>query len=363
MTTITRKIEVYINEPDKEVKEEHFKKLHSWRFVCIKAANLLSTHLYTQDNIKSFIYLTEEIKVKLANSAKDPDGILTTSGQNAGYQLLSSLFKGEIPTDILSNLNANISKTYKAEKDEYFKGERSLRNYRKNIPIPFSSSNIEFKKEKEDDYNYIFSLYKIPFKTYLGRDRSHNKVIIERIISREYKLCNSSLQYDAERKKWFFLLCVTIPDTRLQPVPGMKVEAELGIEIPITARCGKFTHEIGTKEEFLYNRIRIQSKLHNLQKDLRYVRGGTGRKDKLQAVDRFQEKEKNYIATKLHTYSKILINFAVKMRAESITLVKQTEKEEQAKEDQFLLRNWSFHNLKQMIEYKAKRVGIEIISE
>jgi hypothetical protein len=34
-----------------------------------------------------------------------------------------------------------------------------------------------------------------------------------------------------------------------------------------------------------------------------------------------------------------------------------------AKEDAFLLRNWSYFNLKDKITYKAARVGINVIIE
>jgi IS605 OrfB family transposase len=166
--------------------------------------------------------------------------------------------------------------------------------------------------------------------------------------------------YNERKKKWFLLLCVKIPDTRLKAIKGMVVNATLDIDAPIIATCGNNKDVIGNKEEYLYTRLRIQSKLHNLQKALRYANGGHGRKNKLAAIDRFHKKETNYTTTKLHTYSRLLVNFAIKMRAESIVLDNLLIKETETKEDAFLLRNWGYYGLKEMIKYKAKSVGIAV---
>lgn len=360
MAIITRKIEVYVDCVDKDEKKAHYDTLFSWNRITHKAANILSSHLFTQDSIKDMLYLDEGIKVKLADKAKDEEGILNTSYQNSGYRLLSGMFKGQIPMDIISQLNNNIQKTYKEEKTEYFTGKRSLRSYRENVPMPFSSRLVSFV---ECGKNYIFSFYKIPFKTTMGADLSGNFIIIDRINAGEYKFCNSSLKYDSKKKKWFLLLCVDIPNTRLQAKKGVIVEANLGISTPIVAEYGKQIHHIGNDHEYLYQRLRIQAKLTDLQKSLRYANGGNGRKGKLQAIDRFHKKEKNYITTKLHTYSRILVNYAIKLKAESIVLKNQGSKEVEIKESEFLLRNWGYYGLKEMIAYKCNRVGINLIIE
>ncbi|MBE7173987.1 MAG: hypothetical protein INR73_25665, partial [Williamsia sp.] len=88
-----------------------------------------------------------------------------------------------------------------------------------------------------------------------------------------------------------------------------------------------------------------------------------GRKRKLAALERFEEKEKNYVDTKLHTYSRRLVDLCIRHHAGSLILAEQSEKEEAAKEDVFLLRNWSYYGLKQKIAYKAHKAGIFIVEE
>ena len=66
---------------------------------------------------------------------------------------------------------------------------------------------------------------------------------------------------------------------------------------------------------------------------------------------------------KLHVYSRKLIDLCVKYHAATLILVNQELKEEIAKEDPFLLQNWSYYNLKEKITYKAERAGIQLIVE
>ena len=151
----------------------------------------------------------------------------------------------------------------------------------------------------------------------------------------------------------------------------------LGLEYPLQYNCesevkgiddtGVKWQTIGTKEEFIYHRTQIQAAMRRCQINCRWTKGGKGRKRKLQALDRFEEKEKNYVTTRLHTYSRELINRAVKNRCATIILVDQEEREQKAKDynqrgEPFVLRNWSYYGLKTMIAYKARMVGIEVIT-
>ena len=101
----TRKIQLLIDLPTKDEKKEVMDMMYQWRDRCFRAANLIVTHLYVQEMIKEFSYLSEGIKYKLADEKKDEKGILNRSRINTTYRLVSDRFKGEIPTNILSTLN------------------------------------------------------------------------------------------------------------------------------------------------------------------------------------------------------------------------------------------------------------------
>ena len=68
---LTRKIQLLVDLPTQEERKEALDKLYQWQNRCFRAANLIVSHLYVQENIKDFFYLSEGIKYKLANEKKD----------------------------------------------------------------------------------------------------------------------------------------------------------------------------------------------------------------------------------------------------------------------------------------------------
>lgn len=357
---LTRKIQVFIDGDDKEKRAEYYKTLFTWQDLVYRGSNLVLTHQYVQENIKDFIYLKEDIKVKLADHAKDPDGILNTSRMNTTYRVLSRYFKGEIPSDILSNINASLIKTFNTDRSAYWKGEKSLRNFKKTMPIPFSGKQVKLSND-EKGRDFKFTLFKIPFRTYLGKDRSDKRVLLQRALAGQIKICASSLQI--VKGKLFLLLALELPKKDHQLKDHIIAEASLSVEHPITVQIHKEQFQIGNKEEFLYRRMAIQAARHRIQKAAAFNQGGKGRKKKLKSLEQFNEKEKRYVDSRLHLYSRRLIDTCVKSQAGTLLLVNQTNKEEIAQEDEFLLRNWSYYGLVEKIKYKADMAGINLIVE
>jgi len=414
---ITRKIEIYVHEEDKEMKQNYMNTIFEWRDWVRRAANLIVSHKFVQMNVRDFNYFQEEvmerflkdnpdrrvinkkgketIKFNVSDVLKDEKGL---SEQNTTYRLVAMLLKGKVPADIYSCLNQLICKSFKEDSKEVYKGDAAIRSYKNNIPMPFSAKalgNIHKVMEEYTDTKtgeiksaprYYFTLFGIPFACMLGSDRSNNGVIIDRCISGEYKLCSSSIAFQKvadrttgkKKTKLFLHLCVDIPQQEVKLNPKKIMYCYLGIAHPIeynyevqAKNCfdsGVKWSSIGDMEEFLYRRRQIQNAVRRCQKNSRWAKGGKGRARKLQAINRFNEKEKNYVHTRLHTYSRELVNRAVQNRCATILLVNQEPREEQAKEDSvkgdpFVLRNWSYYGLKTMIEYKAKMYGIKVLSQ
>lgn len=357
---LTRKIEIYPNYSDKEQKKEAYKKLYSWRNICFKAANLISSHKYIQEQAKELIYFTEETKMKLADIQKDDKGMLNISQQSTTYRILSSTFKGEIPTNILASLNSQISSAFNKEKSKYFRGEISVRNYKKSIPIPFQSVSIR-NLEKTDNKNYTFSLFGIDFKTSFGRDLSNNELIIDRCVSGEYKLCDSSIKI--EDNKMFLLACIQFDKTFAEIDENRVCMVSLDINHPLIVNFGKKPIKIGDKEEFLYRRLAIQKGLRRAQIAATYNKGGHGIQKKIASIEKFKESETNYVNSRIHKYSKKLIDLCLKNKSGVIRLVNIPEVKEKTQENEFLLRNWSYFGLRDKIKYKASKFNIKVIED
>jgi hypothetical protein len=358
---LTRKIQLIIDSDDKEFIGQTYETLYRWRNICFKAANTIFTHRFVQEQVKELIYLTEETKVKLADKNKDEEGILTTSGLNSTLQLLSKRFKGQIPIHILSSLNMTLARHFNNEKRSYMEGERSIRNYRRDIPIPFRGSDITHLRLSDDGKYYRLTLFKILFRTYLGKDFYDKRQLLGKVLTGEVKLCTSSLKLEGGK---IFLLAAFKVDRDVHSLDSNIIaEASLSLDHPIIVKIGKTRHTIGSKEEFLHRRLAIQSARHRVQHGATHNRSQHGRKRKLKALDRFKRVEYNYVAQKLHLYSRRLIDLCIKHKAATLLLVNQKDKEETAKADEFLFRNWSYYSLKEKIVYKAAKAGIEVIIE
>lgn len=358
---LIRPIQLLVNSNDKEVIKETYQKLYDWRYACFRAANYIFTHYYLQEQIKQLIYLTEGTRVKLGAITKDPEGILVSSKLNSVYKILSNNFKGDVPMNMLSSLLLTLYQQFNREKSDYLTGKKVLPSYKLNMPIPFDGREARRWQATENSRDYKFQLFGLSLRTYLGRDFSDKKPLLDKMAEGRIKLCTSKIQI--KNNKIFLLATFQMEKEQHQLDSSIIAEASLSIDYPIIVKVGKHTFSIGTREEFLYRRVAIQAARQRVQKGIRYSAGGRGRKKKLAALDRFREHEKNYVNTRLHLYSKRLIEICIKHKAGTLLLANQVDKEEVAKEDEFLLRNWSYYQLKQKIAYKAERAGIGVIVE
>jgi len=371
---ITRKIEVYIPEDDKDLRRAYYEKLYANRDVAVKVANMAVSHLFALDN--TMPYLSDEDKEKIEYLGCKGQ---KATKQNAPYVAASEAFKGKAYMGMIPSVLQNVQKMYQEDRKAGM-WNRSLRSYKANMPVPVKATlyhKLRFERYTDGEGNEkegcFFEVMGIPFQMKFGRDRSGNRLIVERVISGEYKMCTSSIQVDG--KKVFLLLCVDIPKKDVKLEEKKCMYAMLSFVAPIVCSTDvnamfageskpiNVYHTIGTKEEFLYRRTQIQEAVKRCQINNRYSEGGKGRKKKCKAIDRWHEKEKHYVDTRLHTYSRMLIDLAVKYKCGTIVLIEQKRREEDAKAEPYILRNWSYYGLKQKIEYKAKLVGIRIVEK
>lgn len=370
---ITRKIQIYIPENDKKLRKEYYETLYNNRYTAVKIANMTVSHLFALDN--SMPYLSEEDKDAVTFLGVKGD---KATRRNAPYVAASEAFKGQIDMGVCSTIQNTVQKHYQEDKKAGM-WKRSLRSYKANMPVPYQANRFQDiriadyeTKDGKKRSGIFFTLTGIPFQMCFGRDRSGNRIVVERIISGEYKMVTSSIQVDDDKKKIFLLLSVDIPQKEVVLKPDKRLYAFLGVFNPITCTTDINSEyrvwEIGTEEEFNHRRRQIQEAVKRCQINNKYSVGGKGRKKKNKALDRFHDKEKNYVDTKLHTYSRMLVDMAIKHECSEIVLMKQIEREDKAKEDNknekpFVLRNWSYYGLKDKIQYKSNMYGIKLTVE
>lgn len=356
---LTRKIQLLVDLPTKEERKKALDMLYQWQNRCFRAANIIVTHLYVQEMIKEFFYLSEGIKYKLADEKKDELGILQRSRINTTYRVVSDCFKGEVPTNILSNLSNTLLSSFNKNRAEYWSGERSLQNFKRDMAFPFGKECISKMTFDTERNAFCFRLFQIPFRTYLGRDYSDKRKLLERVLKGETKLCMSHIKL--RDGKIFWLPVFEIEKEKHNLKAEVIAEALLSIEYPIVVKANKIKLTIGTKEEFLYRRLAIQAAQNRAQVGAAYSRSGKGNKRKLKAVHRLRDTESNYVRHRLHVYSKRLIDFCIKNQAGTLLILNVQNQIKVAQDEAFVLRNWSYYELMEKIKYKAKKVGIEVI--
>lgn len=356
--TLTRRIQLLLDVPSDD-KKAIWEKLYRYQNRCFRAANLIVSHLYVQEMIKDFFYFTEGIQYKLADAGKDEMGILTRSKTHTTARMVFDRFKGEVTTDILGSLNNTIQSTFSKDKADYWKGKKSLRNFKKDIPIPLPVKCISKMRYDAEKKAFCFNMFAIPVKTYLGKDFTDKRLIMERLLRNEIKLCTSQIQLKAWKIYWLAVFEFEKEEHVLRP--EIIAEASLSVEHPIVVKANNVRLNIGTKDEFLYRRLAIQASQKRIQAGTAFARGGHGSKRKLKGLHKTDRPESRYVSHHLHLYSRKLIDFCIGQQAGTLVLKNQELKTEIAKEQEFVLRNWSYYDLQTKIKYKAEKAGIEVI--
>ena len=406
MSIITRKIELYI--PDGELKVQHWSMLRQLSYDTYKAANMVINHQFagealvqriTSINAKrsaehealqqELTLLTEQLssiteqrqatalrkqQEKLRKKSQDVEKTIRKeaqeeaqkfyegSRQNSTYQVLSVEFP-QMSSYIRGALNNLIVQSYSNDLKDVFRGERSLRTYKRGMPIPFMASALRIRRDETGEFLFHW-VDGITFKPRFGYDKSGNRIIVERVMSGEYSMGDSSIQVKevkGKQTKIFLLLCVHLPDEKHELNPNLVVGVDLGIAVPAYAALseGQARMGIGSKDDFLRVRLQMQKRQRLLQKSLKISNGGHGRGKKLKALNALEQKERNFARTYNHNLSHHIIKFALDHLAGTIHL-ELLEGFSEEDRSNTILRNWSYFELQTMIEQKAKRVGIAV---
>ena len=268
-TINTIHIRLFIDIPSDEKEKLHdaYRKLYDWQRIAFKAANQTVTNLYVQDQVKELFYFHDDVWIKLVDRKIDNEGALKCSRENSTYKVLSSKYKNEFPSSISSSVNRSVYRNYISERNEYFEGKRSLRNYKSSIPVPFMAKSIFDLRFDNEIKNFRFSLFKdekyhIPFKTYLGKDKSGNKAIIEKCIDKTYHLCISAIQIrkniKTKKDEIYLILTIEIPRKKVQVNHENLAKVKLSFLAPLIIEYNGKEYLIGDKESFVYKRLAIQ---------------------------------------------------------------------------------------------------------
>ncbi len=401
MPVITRKIEIdldCIGLSDEERKAK-YKFIYNINDNLYKVANRILNQLYLADEIDEILHVSNQeyvdLRKKLANKKLDDatkevlqqqmqqvlerineqrKEILQRPKKSVAYSLATINNPENIYGQILTVLKEDILSRYNSDALEIKRGEKTISNYKKGMPIPFAfNQSIMLYYDKESKGYCLKWFNNINFNLYFGRDKSNNELMVKRCLGMsedgvKYKACSSSIQIKNKdnHRKFFLLLCIDVPQERYEQIKGMVVGVDLGINVPayLATNITPERKAVGNRETFLNERGAFQHRFKALQR-LQSTKGGRGRKHKLEPLERLREAERNWVKTKNHLYSRDVVNFAIGVRASTIQMenlksIGKNKEGEVTDTKKFLLRNWSYFELQKMIEYKASRVGIKV---
>ena len=374
---LTRKIEIFINEDDSELRAKYYYELRGICIAAAQAANLLITHMFIQDN--SIPYLSEKDRKKLTflGTEKKYSGKRNKILRSSSPCVAASIaFKGKLPSTITNGLFQSVRLQY-AEWKRRGTMNTSLMSFNSGLPVPIPPALIKNLAFHESDtpelkqYEYCtFSLFGMPFEMKFGRDRSNNKAVVMDVISGIRKMHTSALTL-SWNKKAYLLLRVDAPQKQYQPVVGAELHCYLGVYAPI--KCGVDADinsvsdkgyvlwNIGTMDDILSRRAALYAARRRVQKSVIFANGGRGYKKKSAAIEKWEKVIKGFYSSRMHAYSRMLVDIAVQHRCETIRLWNGTPPDAGGdRGDERLIRSWSFYGLKRLIKYKAKMYGIKV---
>ena len=407
MPTITRKIELHLctDGLSEEQRKEQWGVLYHINDNLYKAANNISSKLYLDEHVSSMVrmkhaeYLSlvkelaraekqktvdeetiEELRDKLATAEKemtDQEKAICKYATEMPTNTLAYKFANEIETDIfgqiLACLDNNAHAVFVDDAPTVRKGERAIRNYKRGMPIPFPW-NKAIRIDVSEGELYLKWYHGIRFHLFFGKDKSNNRLIVNRCLKLDkdyegdYKLCNSSIQIVKREGavKLFLLLVVNIPQEHVELNKKIVVGVDLGVNVPayVATNITEERKAIGDREHFLNTRMQFQRRYKSLQR-LKATTGGKGRAKKLEPLERLRKAEHNWVHTQNHLFSREVVNFAVQTHAATIHLedLSGFGKDNDGNADEkkeFVLRNWSYYELQNMIAYKAAKYGINV---
>ena len=384
--TITRKITLY-PQGDKAEVDRVYKYLRDGMEVQSQMMNMCISALYAAKLRKAS---KEEIKEISHKYSHTPDSKL-----GSAYKDIIDMEKYPIGLTIAGQMPRVCKQKFDAAcKDGLMYGRVSLPTFKKDMPLMVHNKYVNImgtKKrsnggiiqnglyhdydspidlvealEKDDKPNvHIKFANEIVFDLVLGNPHRSAELrnVLIKAFSGEYKICDSSIGFDKRTGKKIILnLSLQIPVTEHKLDENVCVGVDLGLAVPVVCALNNNMYvreSIGSYDEFVRQRTKIQAERRRITRSLKNCKGGHGRKKKLAHLDKITLHEREFAKTYNHNISKKVIDFALKHNAKYINLEDLSGFSSENRNN-FVLRNWSYYELQQMIEYKAEKQGKEV---
>ena len=356
--TICRKIKL-LPVGDKEEINRVYQFIRDGQYAQYQACNLLMGQLMSEYYRYNRDIKNEDFKARQKEIMTNSNIILKDIDFATGV---------DTPSAVTQKVKQDFST---ALKNGLAKGERTVTNYKRTNPLITRGRNLVFYHnyenyqeflEKINDTDlevYIKWVNKITFKIIFGNPHKSNELrsVVKNILEENYKVQGSSIEIDGT--SIILNLSLSIPKQLRDLDENTVVGVDLGIAVPAMCALNNNLYErlaIGSADDFLRVRTKLQSQRKRLQKSLKTASGGHGRNKKLKALEKVKKQEAHFVETYCHMISKNVVDFALKHNAKYINIENLTG----YNTSEFILKNWSYYKLQEYIIYKAAKYGIEV---
>lgn len=275
-----------------------------------------------------------------------------------------------------------VQSDWKRLKNDILSCKANIPNYK--INIPYFIKNNNYKLRNHNGYFVDIAFFSDEGLKRYGYKRGHKfefqidkidnnkKTIINRIINGEYKQGSAQISI-SKKNKIELIISYEFEKEDIQVLDKKKI---LGIDLGIKKvavmsifdssknQYGYFswkTNSIDGKELVVF-----RQKYYNIRRDLSIAskisgkgRNGHGYNTKMKKINNIRNKIANFNDTYNHKVSKYIIDFAINNNCGTIQMEDLSGVTINTYEK--FLKEWSYYDLQQKIEYKAKENNIEVI--
>jgi len=293
-----------------------------------------------------------------------------------GYKRLDGYIYDSLKEDVQNfasvNVNATIQKAwakYKSSKIDVLRGDMSLPSYKSDQPLVLHAQSMKIFSSDDDvlQVTLFSNAYKKAcnysnIRFIIGLHDATQRTIIKKVLSGDWGIGQSQIVY--KRPKWFLYLTYNFSLEQHEVNPDKILGVDLGESIAIYASSigeyGSLRIEGGEISAFAKQ---LEARKRSLQKQAAYCgegRIGHGTKSRVSDVYKMEDKIANFRNTVNHRYSKMLIDYALKHMYGTIQMEDLSGIKKETGFPKFL-QHWTYYDLQQKIEAKAKEHGINFI--
>lgn len=289
------------------------------------------------------------------------------------YNAIKDEFGDFVASSTVDTAIQEAIKKFKNDAKEINRGERSIANYKRDGAFPIRKGQVkELVKVTSKTFTAKFSLLSNAGKKERGlksgqidvtlKTGGGASVILERVMNGEYKMCDSKI--GKTKNKFYFIMTYQFEQRDEVLLDENKIMGiDLGVNTPAVVAVNFddwYRRFVGSGQEIRDFETRVLARKRRIQQSRKWAGKGSrghGYKTRTKAVAKINDSIANFKQTKNHNWSRYIVDEALKMGCGVI----QMEDLSGINEENTFLKTWTYYQLQQYIEYKAKRYGIKVI--